>query len=100
MQDRGNLRKNVSAAMGVAQAVQAVATLALLALLYNSIGRSGPWRSGPVAGSCSTPYTCSPAAGVIIISQGLHGLAYVVLITRAGMFVDAVRPSHPGFAHR
>jgi len=57
MQDRGISGKNVSAAMGMAQAVQAVATIFLLGLLIKEADSNGRLPSAHCAGPCCSART-------------------------------------------
>ena len=79
--------------MAIAQAVQAVATVALLGLLYRSIG---PTMTLVVGAGCwfllYAVYILLQRPAVVVVSQGLHGLAYVFFINVGWMFVDAVAP--------
>ncbi|MGA2032230.1 MAG: MFS transporter [Thermoguttaceae bacterium] len=92
MQSIGIAAKNVPAAMACAQAVQAVATFFLLGEFYNH------WP-GPVGtlvvGAASwavlyAVYVSTKVRWIIFMSQGLHGLAYVLFIIGGWMFVADV----------
>ena len=93
MQDIGISGKNVSAAMGIAQAVQALATLFLLNYLSGEIGLK---MTLVIGAGCwfllYGVYVVFQKPAVIVISQGLHGLAYVFFINVGWMFVDSVAP--------
>jgi MFS family permease len=93
MQDRGIAAKNVPAAMAVAQAMQAVATLALLGVLVQHAG----YRWTLTIGAASwlilyIIYVAPSPRGLLVAGQAFHGLAYVFFIIAGQMFVAAVAP--------
>ncbi|MEA1950963.1 MAG: MFS transporter [Planctomycetota bacterium] len=105
MQDIGISSKKVPASMAVAQAAQAIATLFVLGgclamlgfkwTLLGAIGFKGTLLIG--AGAWLLMYVFyvfvqKPA--VIVISQGLHGLAYVAFIIVGQVYANAVAPDH------
>lgn len=91
MQDIGLPGKNVPAAMAVAQAAQAAATWFLMVLLMEAIGFK--WTLTVGAGCWLLMYlayvTLKQPAG-IVVSQALHGMAYVFFIIVGQIFVDSV----------
>ena len=98
MQDNGIASKNVPAAMAIAQATQAAATLLLLGLF---VGRArlqvdtGRWvRLHGWCCTCCTSFPRPPA--VIVVSQAFHGLAYVFFIIAGQMFAGSVAPEGTG----
>ncbi|MBP7050076.1 MAG: MFS transporter [Phycisphaerae bacterium] len=97
MQDNGIAPKNVPAAMAIAQAVQAAATLFLLGRLVEHAGYK--WTLTVGAASWLVMYIIyvmpRPAA-VIAVSQAFHGLAYVFFIIAGQMFAGAVAPEGAG----
>lgn len=91
MQDIGISSKYVPGAMAMAQAVQAIATLVALGWVYTELGPK--WTL--VAGAASWfvlfgAYTVVRSKALIVIVQGLHGLAYVLFIMGAWQFVAQV----------
>jgi nucleoside transporter len=97
MQDRGIPGKNVSAAMAMAQAVQAVATFFCLGWLTEHAGFQ--WTFVVGAG-CWTilfaAYVLNKANAVAIVFQAFHGLAYVFFVIGGQSFVGAVAPESIG----
>ncbi|MEN6577097.1 MAG: MFS transporter [Phycisphaerales bacterium] len=93
MQDNGIASKNVPAAMAIAQATQAVATLALLGLLVNKIGYKWTLTLGAASWLIMyVIYVMPRPAAVIAAGQAFHGLAYVFFIIAGQMFAGAVAP--------
>lgn len=103
MQDIGISGKKVPAGMAVAQATQAIATLFVLGgclsmlgfnwTLLGAIGFKGTLLIG--AGAWLLMYVFYVAVqkpGVIVISQGLHGLAYVAFIIVGQIYANAIAP--------
>ena len=92
MQDRGIASKAVPASMAIAQAVQALATLFLLGILY--FGAVGPkWTL--VIGASSwlimyIVYVTVASRALLIASQALHGLAYVFFVIAGQMYTNDV----------
>ncbi|MHC4120903.1 MAG: MFS transporter [Planctomycetota bacterium] len=89
MQDRGIPAKNVPASMGIAQAVQAIATVTLMTLLTNKIGIK--WTL-VVGASCwfvlYVAYVLQQPRWIIIACQPFHGLAYVLFVIVGQIFAD------------
>jgi MFS family permease len=93
MQDKGVSGKGVPAAMAIAQAAQALATLFLLVLFWERLGPK--WTLAIGAGSWAllyVVYTFAPSRALIVGSQIFHGLAYVFFIIAGQMFVNEVAP--------
>jgi len=92
MQDRGIANKAVPAAMAVAQAAQALATLFLLGLLYQQT--VGPKWTLVIGAACwlllYVVYVTTQNRTLLIASQALHGLAYVFFIIAGQMFTNDV----------
>jgi MFS family permease len=117
MQDRGISGRNVSGAMGFAQAMQAVATISLLGLflgkwllivgIENStdivswhIGDIGYQWTFVIGALCWTVlyavYVLSKRAWPIVLIQAFHGLAYVLFMIAGQMFVGDMAPKEVG----
>ncbi len=91
MQDRGIPAKNVPASMGIAQAVQAIATVALMARLMNQIGTK--WTL-VVGAACwfilYVAYVVQKPGWIIIACQPFHGLAYVLFVIVGQLFANSL----------
>ncbi len=89
MQDRGIPAKNVPASMGIAQAVQAIATVALMASLMDQIGTK--WTL-VVGAACwfvlYVAYVVQKPRWIIIACQPFHGLAYVLFVIVGQIFAN------------
>jgi nucleoside transporter len=97
MQDRGVSGKNVSAAMGMAQAVQAVATIFLLGWLIRDAGFQWTFAVGALCWAVLFgAYVVSKQSLGIILVQAFHGLAYVFFMIGGQMFVGAMAPKEIG----
>jgi MFS family permease len=97
MQEMGISSKNVPGAMAMAQAVQAVATLVALGTVYQSIGPK--WTLALGAASwfmLYVVYMIGRPAALIVVSQGFHGLAYVLFIMGGWTYVAQVAPTAIG----
>ena len=97
MEDNGIAPKNVPAAMAIAQAVQAAATLFLLGRIVEHAGYK--WTLTVGAASWLVMYiiyVMPKPAVVIAVSQAFHGLAYVFFIIAGQMFAGAVAPEGAG----
>jgi hypothetical protein len=113
MQDRGVRGKNVSAVMGMAQTVQAVATISLLGLFlgqwllivgirtssrawFYDVGDIGYQWTFVVGVLCWSVlyaiYVLSKRAWPIMLIQAFHGLAYVFFMVAGQKFVGFVAP--------
>jgi MFS family permease len=97
MQDRGIKGKNISAAMGMAQAVQAAATLLLLGWLINHAGFQWTFVIGALSWSVLfLAYIATKNSLPIIFVQAFHGFAYVFFIIGGQKFVGAIAPEEIG----
>jgi len=93
MQDKGIAPKNVPAAMAVAQAMQAIATLAALGWLVRQAGFQWTLTIGAACWLILYIIYVAPSPpGLIVAGQAFHGLAYVFFIIAGQMFVAAVAP--------
>jgi MFS family permease len=93
MQDRGIAPKNVPAAMAVAQAMQAVATLAALGWMVQHAGYKWTLTVGAVCWLILyVIYVARSPNGLVVAGQAFHGLAYVFFIIAGQMFVATVAP--------
>jgi hypothetical protein len=97
MQDNGISARNVPAAMAIAQATQAAATLLLLGLFVTRLG----YKWTLVLGAASwlvlyILYVIPRPPAVIVVSQAFHGLAYVFFIIAGQMFAGSVAPAGTG----
>ena len=81
MQNRGIRGKNVSAAMGMAQAVQAAATILLPVWLIDKGGYAWTFAIGALCWAVLfATYVVSKGSLGVMLIQGFHGLAYVFFI--------------------
>jgi MFS family permease len=94
MQDRGIQGKNISAAMGIAQTVQAAATILLLGWLIKNWGYQGTFVVGSLCWSALfLTYVVTTGKLPVIFSQAFHGLAYVFFIIGGQDFVGNTAPA-------
>jgi nucleoside transporter len=81
MQDKGIPSKNVPASMGIAQAMQAIATIVLMTFLLEKIGTK--WTL-IVGATCwfilYIAYIKQKPRWIIVACQPFHGLAYVLFV--------------------
>jgi MFS family permease len=97
MQDRGLSGKNVSAAMGFAQAVQAAATILLLGWLVDHAGYVWTFAVGSLCWTVLfATYVLSKKSLTVVLIQGFHGLAYVFFIVAGQKFVGFEAPTAIG----
>jgi MFS family permease len=90
MQDVGIAGKNVPAAMGMAQAAQAVATFFLLALFWEKLGICPTLLIGAASWlALYIVYVLTRARALVAMAQVLHGLAYVFFINAGWMYVNS-----------
>jgi nucleoside transporter len=93
MQDKGISGRNISAAMAIAQAVQAAATILLLGWLIKEAGFQWTFTIGAL---CWTVlfgvYVVSKESLGIILVQAFHGLAYVFFMIAGQIFVSTMAP--------
>jgi nucleoside transporter len=93
MQDMGIPPKNVPASMAIAQAVQAVATFFLLGRLTDNIGFKWTLTIGAASWLVMyVVYVGTRPRWLIVASQSLHGLAYVLFMIAGQMFANQVAP--------
>jgi nucleoside transporter len=91
MQDMGIPAKNVPASMAIAQGVQAIATLLLMALLLGSLGPKWTLIVGATFWLLLyIVYINEKPQWLIVISQSFHGLAYVLCVIVGQIFADSV----------
>ncbi|MHC4536656.1 MAG: MFS transporter [Planctomycetota bacterium] len=89
MQDMGIPAKNVPASMAIAQGVQAIATLLLMALLYGSLGAKWTLVIGATFWLLLyIVYINGKPQWLIVCSQAFHGLAYVLFVIVGQQFAD------------
>jgi MFS family permease len=94
MQDRGISGRNISGAMGLAQAVQAAATILVLDLLLKHGGYQWTFVIGALSWSALyLTYIATKQPVWIVASQAFHGLAYVFFMIGGQIFVGAMAPS-------
>jgi nucleoside transporter len=93
MMDTGITGRNVPAAMAIAQVVQAVATYYLLNKFIGSFGFKWTLTIGAAAWFLLyLVYVISKPRALIVISQSLHGLAYVLFIIAGQIFANIASP--------
>jgi len=90
MQDMGIPNKNVPASMGIAQAVQAVATFFLMALFMDKLG----YKWTLIVGSAFwfllyVVYIVEKPPWLIVICQSFHGMAYVLFVIVGQIFANS-----------
>jgi len=95
LSDMGASAKNVPAIMGIAQAAQALATLFALGLLFDD-KMLGPKWTITLGAVCwvllYVVYTLKCPKWILVVSQALHGLAYVFFMIAGQMYVNQVAP--------
>jgi len=90
--DLGVKSKNVPATMAIAQAVQALATWLVLSYLLG-LGFRATLTIGIACWLVMyLAYSIMRPTGMVIISQGLHGLAYVFFIIGGQIYVNTIAP--------
>jgi len=91
MQDMGIPSKNVPASMGIAQAVQAIATVVLMAFLLDKLGTK--WTL-IVGATCwfvlYIAYIKGKPRWLIVACQPFHGLAYVLFVIVGQIFANTL----------
>ncbi|MHC4184667.1 MAG: MFS transporter [Planctomycetota bacterium] len=93
MQDMGIRAKNVPASMAIAQAVQAVATFFALGLFLKELGFR--WTLVAGAGCWALMYLVyvgRKPRWLIVVSQSLHGLAYVFFVIAGQILAETLAP--------
>lgn len=96
MTDMGIPGKNVPATMGIAQAAQAIATFFLLGKMLETLGFK--WALTLGAGFWLLMYLIyvgTKPRWLIVVSQTLHGLAYVFFMIVGQIFAGKVGPHIP-----
>jgi nucleoside transporter len=89
MQDMGIPNKNVPASMGVAQAVQAVATWFLMALFIEKLGIKWTLLVGATFWFLLyVVYIIKKPRWLIVICQSFHGMAYVLFVIVGQIFAN------------
>ena len=107
MQDRGIPGRNVPAAMGVAQAAQALATLFALGALIDQLGYKwdlvslvGYKWTLTVGAACwlllYAIYVGLRSRWAIVLGQALHGMAYVTFIIAGQIYASKYAPKDIG----
>ncbi len=97
LQDRGVQGKNLSAVMGIAQAVQAAATLFLLGLLIDNTGFQWTLAIGALCWTVLyVTYVSTKQTIWIVLIQAFHGLAYVFFMIGGQKFVGRMAPAEIG----
>jgi nucleoside transporter len=93
MMDTGMSGKNVPAAMAIAQVVQAAATYYLLNKFTGSFGFKWTLTIGAACWFLLyLVYIISKPRALIVISQSLHGFAYVLFVIAGQIFANIVSP--------
>ena len=90
MHDMGIPNKNVPASMGIAQAVQAIATFFLMALFMDKLG----YKWTLIVGSAFwfllyVVYIVEKPPWLIVICQSFHGMAYVLFVIVGQIFANS-----------
>jgi hypothetical protein len=93
MQDMAIPGKNVPASMAIAQAAQAIATFFFLGMAIETLG----FKSTLVLGAGAwvamyAIYLIEKPVWLIVVSQTLHGVAYVFFIIVGQIFAESVAP--------
>jgi len=93
LQDRGISGKNVPAIMGIAQALQALATLFALGWLIKNFGHKWTLTLGAAVWMLLyLIYTLKMPKAILVGGQVFHGLAYVFFMIAGQMYVNKVAP--------
>jgi len=91
MQDMGIPSKNVPASMGIAQGVQAIATVVLMTLLRERLGTKWTLIVGATFWLLLyIVYIQEKPPWLIVVSQSFHGLAYVLFVIVGQIFANTV----------
>lgn len=90
MQDMGIPNKNVPASMGIAQAMQAIATFFLMALFMDKLG----YKWTLIVGSAFwfllyVAYIIEKPVWLIVVCQSFHGMAYVLFVIVGQIFANS-----------
>jgi len=90
MQDMGIPAKNVPASMGIAQAVQAIATFFLMAFCMSKLGTKWTLIIGATCWLVLyLAYIKQKPRWLLIACQPFHGIAYVLFVIVGQIFADA-----------
>ncbi len=93
MQSRGIAAQNVPAAMAVAQAMQAIATLAALGWMVGHAGHKWTLAAGAACWLILYVIYVAPSPRALLVAgQAFHGLAYVFFIIGGQIYVNSVAP--------
>ncbi|MCK4629046.1 MAG: MFS transporter, partial [Sedimentisphaerales bacterium] len=93
MQDMGISSKNVPASMAIAQVVQAAATFLILGLMIDKVGFKWTLVIGTTCWLLLyIAYVAEKPRWLIVGSQSMHGVAYVLFIIAGQIFANAVAP--------
>jgi MFS family permease len=91
MQDMGIPSKNVPASMAIAQGVQAIATVVLMALLLERLGTKWTLIVGATFWLLLyIVYIQEKPRWLIVVSQSFHGMAYVLFVIVGQIFANTV----------
>ena len=91
IQDRGIPGKNVPATMGIAQAIQAIATLLALGWMLQHLDFKNTLLVGMGCWlAMYLVYALTQSKAWLVLSQGLHGLAYVFFIIVGQIFANGL----------
>ncbi|MCY2989694.1 MAG: MFS transporter [Planctomycetota bacterium] len=104
MQDIGISGKNVSGAMGMAQAAQAIATLFALGVLLDQLDKISPghqYKWSLVIGAASwlglyVIYVFMPRPAPVVVCQAFHGVAYVTFMIAGQVYAGQYAPKEIG----
>ncbi len=90
MQEVGIPAKNVPASMGIAQAVQAIATFFLMALCMEKLGTKWTLIVGAICWFILyVAYIKQTPRWIIVACQPFHGIAYVLFVIVGQIFADS-----------
>ena len=93
MQDMGIPGKNVPASMAIAQAVQAIATLVVLGFFLKKVGFQWTLAAGVASWlAMYAIYIAGKPRALIVVGQGLHGLAYVLFMIVGQVYANSIAP--------
>lgn len=93
MMERGISGKAVPASMAIAQAAQAIATLAALGPVLGTLGFRWTLAAGAACWAVLYVfYVASAPRGVLVAAQVLHGLAYVMFMIVGQIYAEQVAP--------
>ncbi len=89
MQNMGIPSKFVPAAMAIAQAAQAIATFVLLGVLISLVGFKWTLTVGALSWALMyAVYVAGKPRWLIVLSQSLHGIAYVLFIIAGQIYAN------------